>query len=123
MKAVSEYLYFLKSKGRLLSEINSGSDEVALSANEALEAIKLLKASETPILGGDILSTNSGKLTYAYQSWGTKYHYLNWYCDKLKNESKIDFTKRSHKIARKAIKEAVEIAQKLKKDCLIVLVI
>ncbi len=123
MTAASEYLDFTKSKGRPLAEINPGSDEIALSANEALEAIELLKASETPILGGDILSIDSGKLIYAFQLWGSEYHCLNWYCDESENESKTNFSKRSYEVAQKAIKEAAEIAQNLGKDCLIVLVI
>ena len=123
MATVSEYLDFVRSKGRPLAEINPGSDEIALSANEALEAIGLLKANETPILGGDILSTDSGKLIYAYQLWGSEYHYLNWYCDELENESKTDLSKRSYEVAQKAIKEAIEISNKLGKDCLVTLVV
>ena len=77
MTTISEYLDFAKSKGRPLAEINPGSDELALNANEALEAIELLKANETPILGGDILSTDSGKLIYAYQLWGSEFQMGN----------------------------------------------
>ena len=123
MTAISEYLEFTKSKGRPLAEINPGSDEIALSASEALEAIELLKANETPILGGDILSTDSGKLIYAYQLWGSEYHYLNWYCDELENESKTDLSNRSYEVAQKAIKEALEVSNKLGKDCLVTLVV
>ncbi|MBK9337909.1 MAG: hypothetical protein IPM98_15730 [Lewinellaceae bacterium] len=123
MTAVSEYLDFIKSKGRPLAEINPGSDEIALSAGEALEAIEILKDNELPILGGDIFSTDSGKLVYAYQIWGSEYHYLNWYCDEMENESKAEYSKRSYEVAKKAINEAVEVSQKLGRDCLIVIVV
>lgn len=121
--AITEYFEYIKQKGRPLSEINPGSDEIALDANEALKAIELLKDNETPILGGDILSTESGKLIYAHQLWGSEYHYLNWYSDKLEGESKADYTVRSVEDARKAINEAIEISQKLGKDCYVVLVV
>ena len=123
MTVVSEYLDFVKSQGRPLTEINPGSDEIAISADEALEAIEILKGNELPILGGDVLSTDSGKLTYAHQLWGSEYHYLNWYCDELDNESKAEWSKRSCEVAKKAINEAVAVSQKLGKDCLIVLVV
>ena len=123
MRRISNYLDFIKSKGRPLTEINSGSDEVALSATEALEAIELLKNNQLPLLGGDILSTDSGKLIYAHQLWGSEYHYLNWYCDDSEIEDKAGYLKRSYEIAKKTIKEAVEISKKLGKDCFVVLVV
>ncbi|MEM7110017.1 MAG: Imm40 family immunity protein [Bacteroidota bacterium] len=94
MTAISEYLDLVKSKGRPLREINPGSDEIALDIDEALAAIEILKGNELPILGGDILSTDSGKLIYAYQFWGSEYHYLNWYCNELDNESRVEYSKR-----------------------------
>jgi len=56
MKSISTYLDFLKEKGRPLSEINPGSDEVALTVIDALQALELLRDNQTAILGGDILS-------------------------------------------------------------------
>ncbi|MEM0941782.1 MAG: Imm40 family immunity protein [Bacteroidota bacterium] len=123
MTAISEYLDLVKSKGRPLREINPGSDEIALDIDEALAAIEILKGNELPILGGDILSTDSGKLIYAYQFWGSEYHYLNWYCNELDNESRVEYSKRSYEVAKKAINEAVKVSQELGKDCLVVLVV
>ena len=123
MVTKSNYLNLLKLKGRPLAEINPGSDEIALSANEVLGAIELLKANEIPILGGDILSIDSGNFFYAYQLWGSAYHYLSWYCDELENESKTELSRRSYEVAQEAIKEAVEISNKLGKDCLVTLVV
>ena len=116
--AITEYFEYIKKKGKYLSDINPGSDEIALDANEALKAIELLKNNKIPILGGDILSTKSGKLIYAYQLWGSEYHCLNWFSDKLE-----DYVVRSYENAKEAINKAIEISQKMAKDCFIVLTI
>lgn len=118
----SEYINFIKSKGISLVEINPDSDEYAINAKEALEAIEMIKDLEVPILGGDILSTQSGNLIYAYQLWGAEYHYLNWYCDKISGESKLEFSIRSYEVAKKAINTAIKVSNELDRDCLIVLV-
>ncbi|MBV4360606.1 hypothetical protein [Pinibacter aurantiacus] len=60
-----------------MSEINPGSDEVALTVDDAFYALELLKKKHTEILGGDIFSEDNGQLIYAYQLWGPEYHYLN----------------------------------------------
>jgi hypothetical protein len=120
---IPDYIKFTKLRGRPLTEINPESDEVALNIEETLEAIEILKNNQLPVLGGDILSTDSDKLIYAYQCWGSEYHYLNWYCDKLENEGKEDYLVRSYKVARQAIEKAIEISKKLKKDCFFVLVV
>ncbi|MEZ4912402.1 MAG: hypothetical protein R2774_16250 [Saprospiraceae bacterium] len=52
MHSISNYLNFIKEKGRPLSEINPGSDEITLAVNDALQAIELLKDNQTAILGG-----------------------------------------------------------------------
>lgn len=119
---MSNYLDFLKEKGKLLSEINPGSDEIALTANDALQALEFLKDSQTAILGGDILSEENNELIYAYQLWGEEYQYLNWYCDKNDNESKADYLQRSYVLAREGITNANKTAEKLKKKCYIVFV-
>lgn len=124
MMTKSEYLDFIKSKGRPLVEINPGSDEVALSVDIVLQAIELLKNNQVPVLGGDILSVDDlGKLIYAYQLWGSEYHCLNWYCDKTDNESPSEYCDRSYKIAQKSIQEAAKVSKRLGKECYIVLVI
>jgi hypothetical protein len=124
MKKISIYLDFLKEKGRLLSEINSGSDEIALATDDALQALNLLNDNQVPILGGDILSEKeNGSLVYACQLWGSEYYYLNWYCNKINNENQEDYTNRSYIIAKKSIKTANNIAKRLGKKCYIVIVI
>ena len=123
MVTISDYLAFVRSKGRALSVINPGSDEVALSVDEALEAIGLLEDSQLPVLGGDILSTESGRLIYAYQLWGSGYHCLSWYCDKLENESDAAYAVRSYELAKKAISKAANVAKKLSEDCFVVLIV
>lgn len=122
MENTLSYLNFIKEKGRPLSEINPGSDEIALAVDDALQAIELLKDNQTAILGGDILSEDSGELIYAYQLWGEEYHYLNWYCDRIDNESEDDYLKRSYILAKEGITNAHATAEKLKKKCYIVFV-
>lgn len=116
------YLNFIKERGKPVSQINPGSDEMALAVDDALQAIELLKNSQTAIIGGDILSEDEGELIYAYQLWGEEYHYLNWYCDKRDNESEYDYLKRSYDIARKSVINAGQIAKRFNKKCYIVFV-
>lgn len=123
MNKISEYFKFLREKGRPLFEINPGSDEIALISEDALEAIELLKDNHSAILGGDILSSKADKLIYAYQLWGSEYHYLNWYCNKEDNETQIDYANRSYIVARNSIIKATEVAKKIGRSCYIVLVI
>lgn len=123
MKSISTYLGFLKGKGRPLSEINPGSNEIALTVNDALEALELLTMSQTVILGGDILSEKKNSLSYAYQLWGEEYICLNWYCEKVDNETKEAYLKRSYETARESIMNAKKIADQLKKRCYVVFII
>ncbi len=122
MKSVSTYLDFLKEKGRPLSEINPGSDEIALVLEDAIRALELIKESAEIIVGGDILSEENNELIYAYQLWGEEYHYLNWCCDRGNNESKESYLKRSYDVAKESIANANKAAEKLKKKCYIVFV-
>jgi hypothetical protein len=123
MKNISIYLNFLKEKGRPLSEINPGSDEIALTVNDALQALELLIDSQMAVLGGDILSEENNGLIYAYQLWGEEYQYLNWYCDKNDNESTEDYLQRSYMSAKEGITNANKTAEELKKKCYIIFVI
>jgi hypothetical protein len=123
MKNISTYLDFLKEKGKPLSEINPGSSEIALTVDDALQALELLRDSQMAILGADILSEDeNSKLTYAIHLWGYDYHYLNWYCDKNDNESRSDYLQRSYVLAKEGITNANKTAEKLKKKCYIVFV-
>lgn len=120
---MNKYFDFAKSKGIELSVINPGSKEIALEANDALEAINLIKECKLTILGGDVLSIKEGKLIYSYKFWGIEYHYLNWYCNKNENESQDEFTMRSYEIAIESINRAIEVSKSLIKDCYIVFVV
>lgn len=99
MNTISNYFNFIRERGKPLSEINPGSDELALKIDDALQAIELLQDTQSAILGGDILSDESGKLTYTYE---------NWYIEKMDNESQIDYVERSYEIARNYINEVVK---------------
>ena len=122
MNIISHYIDFIRLKGRSLAEINSGSDEVALKVDDALQAIELLKDSQLPILGGDILSVNSDTLVYAYQLWGSEYHCLNWYSEKMEKEDQVTYCNRSYIVAKNSIKKANEVSKRLGMNCYIVLV-
>jgi hypothetical protein len=124
MKSISNYFNFIREKGRSLSEINMGSDEIALVVDDALRALDLLNDNQIAVVGGDILSEKeNGSLIYAYQLWGSEYHCLNWYCAKKDDESQEDYVKRSHMVAKKSIQTANDIAMRLSKKCCIVIVI
>jgi hypothetical protein len=124
MTAISDYLDFVSLKGIPLAEINPGSKELALKPEDALRALDILNQVGIPVVGGDVLSLdNDNKLIYAYQLWGSEYHVLNWYSEKAKGETDIEYVKRSNKEAREAIQNAVHAAIRLKKECLIVFII
>ena len=98
----------------------------AMSESMVADASILLKFESIVIRsysGGDILSIKSGKLIYAYQLWGSEYHCLNWFSDKLEEENQADYVVRSYENAKEAINKAIEISQKMAKDCFIVLTI
>ena len=52
---MNSYFNFIKEKGKPLSYINPGSDELALAVSDALQALDLLRDSQTVVLGGDAL--------------------------------------------------------------------
>lgn len=118
-----EYTEFTRLKGRSLKEMNPGSDSFALSIEDALTSLSIIENSRIAILGGDVLSeTDDGKLIYAYQIWGSKYHCLNWYCDSIQGEARDTYLSRSYSIARKAINEAKTVAENLGKKVFVVYV-
>jgi hypothetical protein len=121
MKNKSKYLDFIKEKGFPLSEINPGSDEIALTVEDALQALEFIKDSKLIVLGGDVLTQENNKLIYAYQLWGQEYHVLNWYLT-TEDFEKGDFLK-SYELAKESISISNKIADKLKKKCYIVFVI
>ena len=121
MKKELWFLGFLNEKGRPLS-VDYQSEEKALSVEDALQAIELLKEEKIAIYGGDILTEADGELVYAHDIWGKKYYYLNWYCDKLDDEESADYLQRSYDKAKEGIMEARKVADRLGKKCYIVLV-
>ena len=58
----------------------------AFSKEKALLALGHLANLEVPVLGGDVCELTNGTIQYNYD---------NWYCDRLPNESYIDFVNRS----------------------------
>jgi len=121
MKKELWYLGFLNQKGRALS-VDYQSEEKALSVEDALQAIELLKEEKIAIYGGDILTEADGELVYAHDIWGKEYYYLNWYCDKLDDEERTDYLQKSYDKAKEGIVEAKKAADRLGKKCYIVLV-
>lgn len=119
-----DYITFLKKEGRALSEINPGSKEYALTIEKSFVALDLLSRNKIPILGGDVLSIDSdGKLVYVSHLFGDKYHYLNWYCERVEYESDENYIKRSHSLAKDSILKAETITELFNKPCLITLVV
>ena len=84
------YFSFICENGIALSNINPGSDELALKIEDGLTAIDLLRHEKIPILGGDILAIKNGVLTYTYE---------NWYCNEKSTEKRIDYLNRSYDVA------------------------
>ena len=121
MKKELWFLGFLNQNGRALSA-DYQSEEKALSVEDALQAIELLSEEKIAIYGGDILTEEDGELVYAHDIWGIEFHYLNWYCDKLDDEERADYLRRSYDKAKKGIMEAKKAADRLGKKCYIVLV-
>ena len=66
----------------------------ALQKDDALNALIKLEELQVPILGGDVCEFINGILQYNYD---------NWYCDRLTNESHLDFVSRSIKKAKEYI--------------------
>ncbi len=85
-----KYFNFIVENGIPLSNINPGSDELALKIEDSLIAIDLLRHEKIPVLGGDILIIKNGVLTYTYE---------NWYCNEKSAEKKNDYVNRSCDIA------------------------
>lgn len=119
----NNYFDFLKINGRSVSKSNPETNEVALLFNDALIALEILKKNNIEILGGDILLENNGKLIYAYQLWGDKYQYLNWYCDQRDDERKEHYLERCYNTAKENMISAHDISEKFKNKCYILFVV
>ncbi len=98
-----KFLDYIKKVGRPLSEINLGSSEYGLKPEDALKVIELLKTENVPILGGDVLVEQDGRLEYTY---------VNWYLDILENQNKIEYAGQSYVKAQEAISPYVNRVDK-----------
>jgi hypothetical protein len=114
---------FAVKYGRLMSEINPGSDEIAINIEDSLSALELIKNDKLIILGGDIITEDNNKLGYVIHAWGYEYCYLTWYCNEKDGESLESYALRSYDIAKVSINKAEQIAKKLNKKCFIVFVV
>ena len=126
MKSLLSYLDFPLEDGKPLSEINPGSDDIALTIKDVLHVLNILNKNQVAILGGEIFSEKeNGKLVYAYQFWGDgqEFHCLDWHCDKTDYETQEDYVKRSYDIAKDSIKIANDVAKRLGKRCYVAIYI
>ncbi len=123
MNQVSAYMDLIRVKGMSLSVINPGSEEVALSIDDALKAVKLLEGTGLYIYGGDIMTIGDKGLAYANVDWGSEYHSLDWFYEPVKDKTRIENATLSYNAARVAIDKASKVASSLEKECLIVLVV
>ena len=119
-----KYLEFAREKGKMAPDVYGDADYWALSIEDALSAVKILRDDNVLIVGGDILSEDdSGKLGYAMHLWGEKYCYLGWSVSEKKELSETNYIKNSHDLAVEKIIEANKIASELNKKCYVVLTI
>jgi hypothetical protein len=116
------YMNFIRKVGRPMSEFYEGSNEFALKTEDALSAINILRGSQLPIVGGDIVSEDSeGKLIYAIYLWGYEYVYLNWYYEE--ENQKDEYIEKSYQLAQEKIIAANNTAKHLVKSCYIIIIV
>lgn len=84
MTSGAEYRKLIEAKGISLQTL--GQSEVALSRDDAILAVDLLKSSSIPILGGDVYFKRTTGITLAY---------ANWHSDPAAGESRDEFAIRS----------------------------
>lgn len=84
MKMTERYAHILGTKGVSLGGL--GLRDMALRRCDALVAIRALKDSSVPILGGDV---------YLERAGGVELGYANWYVDRLDGETLQEFAVRS----------------------------
>lgn len=87
------YSEILSNSGHSLQEI--GVAGVALTRQNALDAVASLKGTQVAISGGDVLRVVEGKLRYTKD---------NWYIQRLSNEDIGAYISRSHEKAKRYIK-------------------
>lgn len=84
MTMSENYAQLLTTRGVSLDGL--GLSAIALRRDDALGAIRALRESSVPILGGDVYFEHQGNVESAY---------ANWYVDKQDAELRKDFAERS----------------------------
>jgi hypothetical protein len=115
------YRKFAKSHGEIMPD----GQYIALSIDDAIQAIDLLNGSGVILSGGDIVvKDDNGSWSYVMHVWGSEYYALNWYYDepKFSLPSEQDIAD-SYKLAKQKIEEARKVAKQLGKQCWVVLVV
>lgn len=84
MNPETEYRSLLESRGIPLQSL--GVAETALSRDDAVLAVSLLRSASIPILGGDV---------YFQNVTGIKPAYANWHSDPVDGENRDCFVTRS----------------------------
>ncbi len=79
-----EYQKLLKIRGVLLQSL--GLAEIALTRDDAIVAVGLLRGASIPILGGDV---------YFKKGTDIKFAYANWHSDPMGGEGRGSFVDRS----------------------------
>jgi hypothetical protein len=79
-----EYRALLESRGIPLRSL--GIAETALSRDDAILAVSLLRSASIPILGGDV---------YFKKATGIESAYANWHSDQMNGEDRDSFVTRS----------------------------
>jgi len=85
MKATDDYLLFLHSHGLSLKD-SLGIKDIALTRENTLKAVSLLREARLLILGGDVYFDDGRRITVAY---------ANWHTDRIADESHDDYSSRS----------------------------
>lgn len=84
MNPETEYRKLLETRG--ISLQNPGLAEVALSRDDAILAVSLLRSASIPILGGDV---------YLKKIAGVESAYANWHSHPMDGEDRDSFVTRS----------------------------
>jgi hypothetical protein len=117
------YADVVNVRGRLLSVINPGSDEVAFGVDDAIMVIELLADCKIIILGGDVLTDDTnGNLSYVVHEWGYEYVFLSWSCDSVAGESFSSYLQRSVSMAIEKVMKISGFAKNKNALCYIVFV-
>lgn len=112
-----EIVNFIKRNGKSMLDI--GINDYVLNFDDSISALNLFNEESINILGGDIYLEIENELVLAYKIWGSKYHFINWYCQKNRFESNEEYQKRSVILAKENILNVNEIAKSFNHECYI----